>query len=71
MGITSHTNGKFGLWSLCSKVKSFQARLIHFVVRSFYSFSVKYDTREVHFFWLTGLKNEVYTQVTALFLLMA
>ena len=52
--INSQTNGKFGLWSLCSKLKSFHDRLIHFVVRSFYSFSVKHDTCEVHFlaYWL-------------------
>lgn len=31
----------FGLGSLCSMVRSFQARLLHFIVRSFHSFSIK------------------------------
>lgn len=41
-----------GLWSLCSMVRSFQATLFHFIVRSFRSFSVKLNVEHACFGFL-------------------
>ena len=47
------------------------SQIILFLVRSFHSFSVKLYANWSALFWPLGLKNEVYTWVTLLFLLVA
>ena len=47
------------------------SQIILFLVRSFHSFSVKLYANWSALFWPLGFKNEVYTWVTLLFLLVA
>ena len=47
------------------------SQIILFLVRSFHSFGVKLYANWSALFWPLGLKNEVYTWVTLLFLLVA
>ena len=58
------------LWSLRSMVRLFQVRSFHFTVTSLHIFCAKLDIKRTCF-WLLGLKNEVYSWVTSLFLLVA